>query len=103
MVDFYENRAQYAETARMYDEFFARLPEIKRFDDGGFAIRIHQTGVKNLPTHRVGARFGIFGDWLELVGYDSNPAQAGKTIRCRSDVACHRATPRVIQSHRAIA
>lgn len=77
---FYEARERYAETVQQYDAAFARFPALKRFNDGGYEIRIHQTGVTGLPAQRIGARFGIFGGWLELVGYDLKSAQAGKPI-----------------------
>jgi hypothetical protein len=82
---FYENRARYADIAAQYDALFARFSEIKRFNDGGYEIRIYKTGVTDLPTNRVAARFGIYGNWLELVGYDVRLAQAGKPL----DVVLH--------------
>jgi hypothetical protein len=82
---FFENRARYREVAARYDEFFARFSEIQQFNDGGYEIRIYRTDVTDLPSHRVAARFGIYGNWLELVGYDVRLAQAGKPL----DVVLH--------------
>lgn len=67
---FYEDRARYRELATRYDEFFAQVPEVRRFNDGGFEVRILKTNAADLPRQRVGARWGVYGDWLELVGYD---------------------------------
>ncbi len=77
---FFEDRARYSEWATRYAEFFSRFPEVKRFADGGFEVRIHRTGATDLPSHRVAARFGIYSGWIELVGYDVKTAQAGKPL-----------------------
>jgi 4-amino-4-deoxy-L-arabinose transferase-like glycosyltransferase len=68
---FYEDPARYRDFVARYEAFFGYLPEIKRFNDGGFEIRVYQTNAMNLPTQRVGARWGWYDNWLELVGYDS--------------------------------
>lgn len=79
---FYEDRARYGDIAARYDAFFARVPEVRRFNDGGFEVRILKTPATDLPTQRVGARWGWYEGWLELVGYD--PPQSvipGETLR----------------------
>jgi hypothetical protein len=77
---YYESASRYPEYIRQYEAFFARFPEAKRFNDGGYEIRIHQTGVTDLPTQRVAARFGIYSNWIEFVGYDSMPVQTGQPL-----------------------
>ena len=52
-----------------YNQFFSRLTEFKRFDDNSYEVRIYKTGAV-LPPHRVAARFGNYGEVIELVGYD---------------------------------
>ncbi len=71
---FYEDPARYRDIVARYDAFFGHFPEIKRFDDGGYQIRIYRTNVSGLPNQRVGARWGWYENWLELVGYDQATA-----------------------------
>lgn len=79
---FYEDRVRYNDIAARYDEFFARVPEVRRFNDGGFEVRILKTKVDDLPRQRVGARWGVYEGWLELVGYDPVTAVLpGETLR----------------------
>jgi hypothetical protein len=66
----YESQAAYADLVAKYEEFFARFPEVKRFQDGGIEIRVFKTNTTVLPSKRVYARLGIYAPWLELVGYD---------------------------------
>jgi hypothetical protein len=68
---FYENPTLYADYISRYNAFFSRFPELMRFDDNGYQIRILKTNVTGLPSQRVAARFGVYGSWLELVGYDA--------------------------------
>ncbi len=67
---FYENRALYSEFASRYDIFFSTFPQVMRFNDNGYEIRILKTNTDALPAQRVAARFGIYSNWLEMVGYD---------------------------------
>lgn len=84
---YYADRAQYATIVAQYDDFFARFREVKRFEDGGYEIRIYKTGVADLPSHRTAARFGVYGGWVELVGYDGTSSrwQGGESQRLRLD------------------
>ncbi len=66
---FYAEPDRYAQWVAMYNAFFARFPEVKRFNDNGYEVRVYKTGV-TLPAHRVAARFGNYGEFIELVGYD---------------------------------
>lgn len=50
--------------------FFNRWRLLAQSQHGSAGIRIYQTKLVTLPTQRVARRFGIFADWLELVGYD---------------------------------
>ena len=74
------NPQRYARLVPLYAAFFSRFTEVARFDDNDFEIRIFKTDVR-LPVHRVGARFGDYGNLIELVGYDSTDWQAGKPLR----------------------
>ncbi|MCI0476606.1 MAG: hypothetical protein L0Y55_10195, partial [Anaerolineales bacterium] len=78
---FFESRTQYADLAAQYEALWARYPEVKRFNDGGFEVRIYKTNITALPTRRVGARLGVYEGWLEFVGYD-HPASVlpGETL-----------------------
>ncbi len=67
---FYEDAARYPDQRERYDTFFSRFPEVKHFDDGGYEVRVLKTNAVNLPAHRIGARWGVYAHWLELVGYD---------------------------------
>ncbi len=69
---FLENPALYAETVNRYNAFFTQLTPVARFDDSGYEVRVLRTNATGLPAARVGARWGIFAPWLELVGYDWN-------------------------------
>lgn len=79
---FFSEPASYAMWIARYEEFFARFPLIARFDDNGFEVRVYKTNVA-LPTHRVAARFGDYGELIELVGYDlvSPRALPGESLR----------------------
>ncbi len=77
---FFEAATRYPDVVAQYEMLWTRFPQIQSFNDGGYAVRVHQTGVVNLPAQRVGARFGIFAGWLELVGYDVKTAHAGKPL-----------------------
>ncbi|MDE3091476.1 MAG: hypothetical protein KGJ80_19075, partial [Chloroflexota bacterium] len=46
-----------------------RFTEIKRFNENDYEIRIYKTETV-LPAHRIAARFGNYGEFVELVGYD---------------------------------
>ncbi len=77
---YYENPVQYPDQMARYVDFFARFPELIRFNDGGYLIRIHKTNVSGLPEQRVAASFGIYAPLLELVGYDVGKGQAGDAV-----------------------
>ena len=74
---FYADPARYPSFIERYDAFFKKFPEMIRFNDDGNAVRLYKTGV-TLPAYRVGARWGIYSNWVELVGYDVSPAQTGQ-------------------------
>jgi 4-amino-4-deoxy-L-arabinose transferase-like glycosyltransferase len=63
-----------------YNAFFTRFSQIARFDDGGYKVLVFKTDAK-LPAHRVGARFGDYGDIIELVGYDETVWRSGEPLR----------------------
>ncbi len=67
---FYESASRYPELTARYNAFFARFPELIRFRDGGYEIRILATNATDLPSHRQSALWGVFGPWFELIGYD---------------------------------
>ncbi len=67
---YYESATHYPEFIERYNSFFDQFTELKRFNDGGSEIRILQTNTTALPSHRTSERWGVFGPWLELVGYD---------------------------------
>lgn len=60
---------RYGDWVNKYNQFFNRFQLVRRFDVNGYEIRIYKTGVV-LPPHRVAARFGNYGEVIELVGYD---------------------------------
>ncbi|MCL4394237.1 MAG: glycosyltransferase family 39 protein [Chloroflexi bacterium] len=66
---FFADPQLYSESIDKYDEFFSSLALVKQFDDNGYEIRVYKTGAA-LPAHRVAARFGNYGEFVELVGYD---------------------------------
>jgi len=82
---YYADPAQYGSVAARYDDYFARFTPVKRFEDGGYEIQIYKTGVADLPSHRTAARFGVYGGWVELVGYDATSPkwQSGENLRLR--------------------
>jgi hypothetical protein len=63
-------RASSQKTATRCAVFFARFPQVARFEERGYDIRILKTDVMGLPSQRSAVRFGLYGGWLELVGYD---------------------------------
>ncbi|MCL4486891.1 MAG: glycosyltransferase family 39 protein [Chloroflexi bacterium] len=67
---YYENPDQYSDAKNQYDAFFARFPEVKRFDDNGYPVRILKTNVAGLPSLRTTALWGVYGPLLEFAGYD---------------------------------
>ena len=68
---FFDEPERYAAEVAKYNHAFSRFPLVERFDDNNYEIRIYKTGVM-LPAQRVAARFGDYGDLIELVGYDSD-------------------------------
>jgi len=46
------------------------LVEAARFAEIEPATVILKTNVTDLPSVRLASRFGLHGDWIELVGYD---------------------------------
>jgi len=66
---YFADPSRYAAEIDRYNSFFDRFQQIARFDGNGFEIRIFKMRVV-LPAHRVAARFGNYGELVELVGYD---------------------------------
>lgn len=79
---YFANPVQYAQEVERYETLFARFPEVARFEQNGFQVRVHKTGVI-LPTHRVAARYGDYGELVELVGYDDVPWKPGEPLRVK--------------------
>ncbi len=79
---FYAEPERYAEWIDQYDQIFDRYPGIKRFSENGYEIRVFKTGVV-LPSRRVAARFGDYGDIIELIGYEPSAPNAGKPIQVK--------------------
>lgn len=67
---FLEKPELYPEYVDRYNALWARFTLVMRFSESGDEIRIYKTHTAALPSHRVAARFGVYGAWLELVGYD---------------------------------
>ncbi len=67
---YFADPVRYAKEVERYQTLFARFPEVARFDQNGFQVRVHQTGVA-LPARRVAARYGDYGELVELIGYDN--------------------------------
>ena len=65
-----------------YNQVFNRFPEFKVFNDNNYEIRIYKTNV-TLPIHRVAARFGDYGELVELIGYDDVQWTPGNSLRTR--------------------
>ncbi len=61
---------RYPEEAGRYNALFSQFPPVAHFDQNGYEIRVLKTDAGNLPSHRLSARWGVFGPWLELIGYD---------------------------------
>ncbi len=79
---FYADPGRYAEWIEKYERFFQRYPELKRFSDNGYEIRVYKTDAA-LPAHRVAARFGDYGDVIELVGYETSAPRAGEPLQLK--------------------
>ncbi len=69
---FFQDPVHYGELAAKYNSFFSKFREIRRFNDNNEEIRILETSVA-IPSQRVAARFGNYGEVIELVGYNSLP------------------------------
>ncbi len=52
-----------------YSEFLAQFDPIAQFGNNASGIQVFKTGVA-LPPHRVAARYGDYGEHVELIGYD---------------------------------
>jgi 4-amino-4-deoxy-L-arabinose transferase-like glycosyltransferase len=61
--------ASYQREIEQYKQFFTSFSQVVRFDDNGYEVRVYKTGVV-LPSHRVAARYGDYGEHVELIGYD---------------------------------
>jgi 4-amino-4-deoxy-L-arabinose transferase-like glycosyltransferase len=73
---------RYAEWLEQYNAFFQRFNELRRFDDNDYEIRIYKTDVI-LPPHRIAARYGDYGELVELIGYDDVQWNTGAPLRAR--------------------
>ncbi len=58
-----------------YAPFLYQFAQVTRFGSCLSDIRILETGADGLASHRVGARLGSQGEWLEFVGYDQISTQ----------------------------
>lgn len=67
---FYDKAGIYTDFEREYDAFFNQYQQIARFDQNNFQVRVYKIESLGLPANRVAARFGVYGGWVELVGYD---------------------------------
>jgi hypothetical protein len=67
---FLEKPDLYPEYIDRYNALWKRFTLVSRFNESGDEIRVYKTRTAALPSHRVAARFGVYGAWLELVGYD---------------------------------
>ncbi len=79
---FFDDPARYAVEVSRYNALFSRFQQVARFDDNGFEIRIYKTGV-TLPAHRVAARFGDYGEHVELIGYGDVQWKQGEPLQMR--------------------
>ncbi len=81
---FFAESQRYQNMITRYTDAWARFPQVARFDDNGFEIRVHKTNV-TLPSRRVAARFGDYGELIELVGYDTTTlrVQPGESLLVR--------------------
>jgi len=79
---FYDEPDRYSAWIVKYKELFSRFQQVARFDDNDYEIQVYQTDVK-LPPHRVAARYGDYGEQVELVGYDDVKWQVGEPLRVR--------------------
>jgi|GEM_PF-358088 len=81
---FFDESERYGNWVTKYNQFFALLPLIARFDTNGYEVRVYRTGVA-LPAQRVAARFGDAGDLIELVGYDPDASKwlPGEPLRVK--------------------
>jgi len=77
---YFNDPVRYPEEVARYTALFERFPQIARFDDNGFEIRIHKTSVE-LPSHRVAVRFGDYGEMIELVGFDNVRWMPGEPVQ----------------------
>ncbi|MBI3740312.1 MAG: hypothetical protein HY257_00980, partial [Chloroflexi bacterium] len=80
---FYAEPERYAQFVERYNKFFARYAEFKRFDENGVVIRVFRTNAQ-LPSQRVAARFGNYGEIIELVGYDASVAPRDRAGNSRA-------------------
>jgi hypothetical protein len=76
---FFNDPSRYQLWVDKYSHAFATFPEIRRFNDSGYEIRILKTGVA-LPTKRMAARYGDYGDLIELVGYETLHVDSGSML-----------------------
>jgi 4-amino-4-deoxy-L-arabinose transferase-like glycosyltransferase len=81
---FFAEPQRYQDMIIRYTDAWTRFPQVARFDDNGFEIRVHKTNA-TLPSHRVAARFGDYGELIELVGYDTTTprVQPGESLHVR--------------------
>ena len=82
---FFKNPERYGEAVQRYSDFFTRLSEVRRFSGNGPEIRVFKIQATSLPSHRIAARFGDYGELIELVGYDptTSRVQPGESLHVR--------------------
>ncbi len=79
---YFADPARYKAQIDRYNALFSGFTPVTRFDDNDYEIRIYKTGVA-LPVHRVAARFGDYGDLVELIGYDDIRWVQGEPLSVR--------------------
>ncbi len=79
---YFADPARYEQEVSRYTELFNRFPQIARFNDNGYEIRVHKTHA-TLPPHRTAIRFGDYGELIELVGYEDDRWKVGEPVRVK--------------------
>ncbi len=65
-----------------YSQLFTRFPQLRCFNENNYEICIYKTNVV-IPRNRVAARYGDYGELVELVGYDDIVWEKGEPLKIK--------------------
>ena len=93
---YFQEPNQYAADVANYNRLFSQFPQVAYFNQNDYEIQIYRTNTI-LPTHRINARYGDYGELVELVGYDHADWKLGEPLNLKMTWRTISSTPEPFQ------